>query len=128
MIVDHITKNFENTVELNKKYSSQPPYPNIALDNFLPKEKIEVDNGVPVVVDGYEETPVAKWAESLPDWLKKSDPARGSGAPIGRKTSGNLPIGMDKNPFENGGNLTEQMRLYKTNRPLYDQLKAAAKN
>ena len=80
------------------------------------------------VVDGYEETPVAKWAESLPDWLKKSDPARGSGAPIGRKTSGNLPIGMDKNPFENGGNLTEQMRLYKTNRPLYDQLKAAAKN
>jgi hypothetical protein len=40
MIVDHITKNFDNTVELNKKYSSQPPYPNIALDNFLPKETI----------------------------------------------------------------------------------------
>ena len=38
-----------------------------------------------------------------------------------------MPIGMDKNPFENGGNLTEQMRLFRTNKPLYDQLKAQAK-
>tara|TARA_B100000963_G_scaffold355097_1_gene372725 strand:- start:2646 stop:3353 length:708 start_codon:yes stop_codon:yes gene_type:complete len=103
--------------------------PDMVLKTKLSPEQIKRrEDGTVVVVDGYEETPVAKWAESLPDWLKKSDPARGSGAPIGRKTSGNLPIGMDKNPFENGGNLTEQMRLYKTNRPLYDQLKAAAKN
>ena len=103
--------------------------PDMVLKTKLSPEQIKRrEDGTVVVVDGYEETPVAKWAESLPDWLKKSDPARGSGAPIGRKTSGNLPIGMNKNPFENGGNLTEQMRLYKTNRPLYDQLKAAAKN
>ena len=102
--------------------------PDMVLKTKLSIDQIKrKEDGTVVVVDGYEETPVAKWAESLPDWLKKSDPARGSGAPVGRKTSTTMPIGMDKNPFENGGNLTEQMRLFRTNKPLYDQLKAQAK-
>ena len=102
--------------------------PDMILKTKLSTDQIKKkDDGTVVVVDGYEETPVAKWAEGLPDWLKKSDTARGSGAPVGRKTSNNMPIGMDKNPFENGGNLTEQTRLYRTNRALYDQLKAQAK-
>ena len=102
--------------------------PDMVLKTKLSAEQIKrKEDGTVVVVDGYEETPVAKWAESLPDWLKKSDSARGSGAPVARKTSGSMPIGMDKNPFENGGNLTEQMRLFRTNKALYDQLKAQAK-
>jgi len=38
--------------------------PNLVLNNFLPKDKIEVDNGVPVVVDGYERTPVSDWLKA----------------------------------------------------------------
>tara|TARA_R100001082_G_scaffold74337_1_gene42903 strand:- start:896 stop:1603 length:708 start_codon:yes stop_codon:yes gene_type:complete len=102
--------------------------PDMVLKTKLSPEQIKRrEDGTVVVVDGYEETPVAKWAESLPDWLKKSEPARGSGAPIGRKTSGNLPIGMDKNPFENGGNLTEQTRLYQVDRDLYYRLRDQSK-
>ena len=37
--------------------------PTLVLNNFLPKDKIEVDNGVPVVVDGNERTPVNEWAK-----------------------------------------------------------------
>ena len=32
--------------------------PNLVLNNYIPKDKIEVDSGVPVVVDGYERTPI----------------------------------------------------------------------
>ena len=103
--------------------------PDMVLKTKLNIEQIKrKEDGTVVVVDGYEETPVAKWAESLPDWMKKSESAKGSGAPIARKTSNTMPIGMDKNPFEDGGNLTEQMRLFRTNKPLYDQLKAQARN
>ena len=46
--------------------------PSLVLNNFLPKDKIEVDNGVPVVVDGYERTPVNEWAKGkLPDYILK---------------------------------------------------------
>ena len=101
--------------------------PDMVLKTKLSIDQIKrKDDGTVVVVDGYEETPVAKWAESLPDWLKKTDSARGSGAPTAKHTSGKLPIGMDKNPFLNGGNLTEITRLYKVDRPLYERLKAEA--
>jgi len=103
--------------------------PDMVLKTKISPDQIKrKEDGTVVVVDGYEETPVAKWAESLPDWMKKSESAKGSGAPIARKTSNTMPIGMDKNPFEDGGNLTEQMRLFRTNKPLYDQLKAQARN
>mgnify|MGYP003139363680 CR=1 FL=1 len=85
------------------------------------------EDGTVVVVDGYEETPVAQWAETLPDWMKKTDQARGSGAPVGRKSTNTLPIGMEKNPFENGGNLTEQTRLWQVDRALYERLRDQAK-
>jgi hypothetical protein len=39
--------------------------PNLVLNNYIPKDKIEVDSGVPVVVDGYERTPIVNdWAKS----------------------------------------------------------------
>ena len=86
--------------------------PDMVLKTKLSIDQIKrKEDGTVVVVDGYEETPVAKWAESLPDWLKKTNSASGSGAPIAKHTSGKLPIGMEKNPFENGGNLTEITRL-----------------
>ncbi len=52
--------------------------PNLVLNNFLPKDKIEVDNGVPVVVDGYERTPVSDWAKGkLPDYILKQPKPKG---------------------------------------------------
>ena len=98
--------------------------PNLVLNNFLPKEKIEVDNGIPVVVDGYERTPVGDWAKGkLPDYILKQPKPKGSGAPAGRASGNEIPAGT-KNPFAaESFNITEQMRLYRTDKDLYDRLK-----
>ena len=86
---------------------------------------VKVD-GTVVVVDGYERRPVADWAKaSLPEWMQKAPKPQGSGAPSGRST-GEIPPGT-KNPFtKDNFNLTEQSRLFKTDRDLYDRMKAAA--
>ena len=103
--------------------------PNLVLNNFLPKDKIEIENGVPVVVEGYERTPVNEWAKGkLPDYILKQPKPQGGGAPIGKATGADLPIGMKRNPFDDGGNVTEQMRLYNTDKELYDRLLAQSKN
>ena len=105
--------------------------PNLVLQNFLPKDKIDIQEGKPVVVDGYERIPVADWAktklkEQAPYLLKQQTP-QGGGAPAGRTTSATVPSGT-KNPFESESfNITEQMRLYRTDRDLYDRLQSAAK-
>ena len=102
--------------------------PQLVLKNFLSTDKIEVDSGVPVVVDGYERTPIQDWAKSkLPEYILKQPKPQGGGASPNRTSSGELPVGMKKNPFEDGGNITEQMRLYKTDRNLYERLKSQAK-
>ncbi len=102
--------------------------PNLVLNNFLPKEKIEVDNGVPVVVDGYERTPVSEWAKGkLPEYILKQPKPQGGGAPAGRAGGGDVPVGT-KNPFATETfNITEQMRLYRTDKNLYDRLKNSVK-
>ena len=102
--------------------------PSLVLNNFLPKDKIEVDNGVPVVVDGYERTPVNEWAKGkLPDYILKQPKPQGGGAPAGRSSSGEIPAGT-KNPFaQETFNINEQMRLYRTDKDLYDRLKNAVK-
>jgi len=101
--------------------------PNLVLNNFLPKDKIQVDNGVPVVVDGYERTPVDEWAKGkLPDYILKQPKPQGGGAPAGRSSGGDIPAGT-KNPFApESFNITEQMRLYRTDKDLYDRLKNSA--
>ena len=102
--------------------------PSLVLNNFLPKDKIEVDNGVPVVVDGYERTPVNELAKGkLPDYILKQPKPQGGGAPAGRSSGGEIPAGT-KNPFaQETFNITEQMRLYRTDKDLYDRLKNAVK-
>ena len=102
--------------------------PQLVLKNFLPTDKIEVDNGTPVVVDGYERTPVGEWAKAkLPDYILKQPKPQGGGASANKGGSNDLPVGMKKNPFEDGGNITEQMRLWRTDRDLYNRLKSAVK-
>ena len=98
--------------------------PNLVLNNFLPKDKIEVDNGVPVVVDGYERTPVSDWSKGkLPDYILKQPKPQGGGASASRSSASEIPAGT-KNPFlRESFNITEQMRLYRTDKDLYDRLK-----
>ena len=101
--------------------------PDLVLKTKLSADKIEREaDGTVVVVDGYERRPVADWAKaSLPEWMQKAPKPQGSGAPSGRST-GEIPAGM-KNPFtKENFNLTEQSRLFKTDRDLYDRMKAAA--
>lgn len=101
--------------------------PDLVLKTKLNKDQIQREaDGTVVVVDGYQRTPVSDWAkQSLPSWMQKQPKPQGSGAPAGR-SSGEIPSGT-KNPFApESFNLTEQSRLYKTDRDLYERLKAAA--
>lgn len=101
--------------------------PDLILKTKLSTDQIERDaDGTVVVVDGYQRTPMGEWAKSLPAWMLKQPKPQGSGAPTGR-AGGEIPPGMT-NPFApESFNLTEQSRLYRTDKDLYDRLKAAAK-
>lgn len=100
--------------------------PDLIMKTKLSPDQIEREaDGTVVVVDGYQRTPVTEWAKTLPSWMQKQPKPQGSGAPVGR-SSGEIPAGMN-NPFAPGTyNLTEQSRLFKTDRDLYERLKAQA--
>ena len=100
--------------------------PDLIMKTKLTPDQIEREpDGTVVVVDGYQRTPVAEWAKTLPNWMQKQPNPQGSGAPVGRG-GGDIPAGMS-NPFAAGSyNLTEQSRLFRTDRDLYERLKAQA--
>jgi hypothetical protein len=100
--------------------------PDMVLKTKLSSDQIERDpDGTVVVVDGYQRTPVSEWAKTLPAWMQKQPRPQGSGAPSGR-TNTEMPLGI-KNPFaQESFNLTEQSRLFRTDRDMYERLKAAA--
>jgi hypothetical protein len=100
--------------------------PDLIMKTKLSPDQIEREpDGTVVVVDGYKRTPVQEWAKTLPTWMQKQPKPQGSGAPIGR-SSGEIPAGV-ANPFlPESYNLTEQSRLFKTDRDLYERLKAQA--
>ena len=101
--------------------------PDMILNTQVVKEQIQRDaDGTVVVVNGYERTPIADWAKSLPSWMQKQPKPQGSGAPAGRSSNGDIPPGTN-NPFaKDSFNLTEQSRLFRTDRDMYERLKAAA--
>jgi len=83
-------------------------------------------DGTVVVVNGYERKPIGEWAKTLPSYMQKAPKPQGSGAPAGRSSGGDVPPGT-KNPFaKDTYNLTEQSRLFRTDRDMYERLKAAA--
>jgi len=100
--------------------------PDLVLKTKLKPESIERDaDGTVVVVDGYQRTPVSEWAKGLPAWMQKQPKPQGGGAPSNGASTATIGI---KNPFApESFNLTEQSRLYRTDRDLYERLKAAAK-
>ncbi len=100
--------------------------PDLVLKTKLSSDQIERDpDGTVVIVDGYQRTPVSEWAKTLPSWMQKQPRPQGSGAPSSGSTSA-IPAGIT-NPFARDSfNLTEQARLFRTDRDLYDRLKASA--
>ena len=100
--------------------------PDLVLKTKLSPDAIQREpDGTVVVVDGYERKPVAEWAKTLPAWMQKQPKPQGSGAPTGG-INGTIPAGMS-NPFSRDSfNLTEQSRLFRTDRDLYERMKAAA--
>jgi hypothetical protein len=101
--------------------------PDLVLKTKLSADQIERDaDGTVVVVDGYQRTPVGEWAKTLPAWMQKQPKPQGSGAPSAGASTGGIPTGMS-NPFSRDSfNLTEQARLFRTDRDLYDRMKVAA--
>jgi hypothetical protein len=101
--------------------------PDLVLKTKLSADQIERDpDGTVVVVDGYQRTPVSEWAKTLPAWMQKQPKPQGSGAPSAGASTGGIPAGM-ANPFSRDSfNLTEQARLFRTDRDLYDRMKATA--
>jgi hypothetical protein len=101
--------------------------PDLVLKTKLTADQIERDpDGTVVVVDGYQRTPVSEWAKTLPAWMQKQPKPQGSGAPSSGASTGGIPAGM-ANPFSRDSfNLTEQARLFRTDRDLYERLKATA--
>ena len=101
--------------------------PGLVLKTKLTADQIERDSdGTVVVVNGYQRTPVTEWAKTnLPAWMQKQPKPQGGGAPSNGASTATIGI---KNPFApESFNLTEQSRLYRTDRDLYERLKAAAK-
>jgi len=95
--------------------------------DLLKPDQIERESdGTVVVVNGYERKPISEWAKSLPSYMQKAPKPQGSGAPSGRSYAGDIPAGT-KNPFaKETFNLTEQSRLFRTDRDMYERLKTAA--
>ena len=95
--------------------------------DLLKPDQIEREaDGTVVVVNGYERKPISEWAKTLPSYMQKAPKPQGSGAPSGRNVGGDIPPGT-KNPFaKDTFNLTEQSRLFRTDRDLYERLKDAA--
>ena len=95
--------------------------------DLLKPDQIEREaDGTVVVVNGYERKPIGEWAKSLPSYMQKAPKPQGSGAPSGRSYAGDIPAGT-KNPFaKESFNLTEQSRLFRTDRDMYERLKTAA--
>lgn len=100
--------------------------PDLVLKTKLSPDAIQREaDGTVVVVDGYQRTPVQEWAKTLPAWMQKQPKPQGSGAPTGGSNAA-IPAGMS-NPFSRDSfNLTEQARLYRTDRDLYERMKATA--
>ena len=92
--------------------------PELVLNNLVPKDQIQIKDGKPIVVDGYEQLPVeeyvkAKLEKEKPYLLKNKLPT-GGGAPISRPSNDNFSEDMLKPFLKASEDITEQGRIYKT--------------
>ena len=80
--------------------------PELVLNNLVPKDQMQIKEGIPVVVDGYEQLPVQ-------EYVKNKLPT-GGGAPISRPSTDNFSEDMLKPFLKATEDITEQGRIFKT--------------
>ena len=89
--------------------------PELVLNNLIPKEQIQNKDGKTIVVDGYEQLPIAEYVknklEKEKPYLLKNKPAVGGGAPISRPSSDNFSEDMLKPFLKETENITEQGKI-----------------
>ena len=90
--------------------------PELVLNNFVPKEQIQIKDGQPVIIDGYEQLPVAEYVknklEKEKPYLLKNRSISGGGAPITKPSSnGQFSEEMLKPFLRETENQTEQHRI-----------------
>ena len=92
--------------------------PELVLNNLVPKDQIQIKDGQPIVVDGYEQLPVAEYVktklEKEKPYLLKNKPISGGGAPISRPSSDTFSEDMLKPFLRASEDITEQGRIFKT--------------
>ena len=92
--------------------------PELVLNNLIPKDKMQIKEGIPVVVDGYEQLPVQEYVknklEKEKPYLLKNKLPTGGGAPISRPSSDNYSEDMLKPFLKATEDITEQGRIFKT--------------
>ncbi|MBD1918865.1 MULTISPECIES: hypothetical protein [Cyanophyceae] len=112
---------------------SKPEYGVINPDHFLRLhgDRFTLDEQGSLFIDlgDFNRQTPAQFVQDLAQrpseaYLFKPKGGSGSGSTGAGNTGGGGFSGP--NPFKGAGNLTEQMKLFKTNKPLYDRLKAEA--
>ena len=92
--------------------------PELVLNNLVPKEQMKIKEGIPVVIDGYEQLPVQEYVknklEKEKPYLLKNKLPTGGGAPISRPSSDNFSEDMLKPFLKATEDITEQGRIFKT--------------
>ena len=92
--------------------------PELVLNNLVPKDQIQIKEGIPVVVDGYEQLPVQDYVknklEKEKPYLLKNKLPTGGGAPISRPSNETFSEDMLKPFLKNSEDITEQGRIFKT--------------
>ncbi len=92
--------------------------PELVLNNLVPKDQIQIKEGVPVVIDGYEQLPVQEYVknklEKEKPYLLKNKLPTGGGAPISRPSNETFSEDMLKPFLKNSEDITEQGRIFKT--------------
>ena len=92
--------------------------PELVLNNLVPKDKMQIKEGIPVVIDGYEQLPVQEYVknklEKEKPYLLKNKQPTGGGAPISRPSSENFSEDMLKPFLKASEDITEQGRIFKT--------------
>ena len=107
--------------------------PKLVLDNYIPKEQIEIREGKPIIKDGYETKSIDQYVkdrlkESAPYLLKK-EAAVGSGAPVARSANGEYSQEMLKPFLRESQNMTEQQAIFKKyGRDTWQKLREIAAN
>ena len=106
--------------------------PELVLNNLVPKDQMQIKEGIPVVIDGYEQLPVQEYVknklEKEKPYLLKNKTISGGGAPVARPTNDNFSEEMLKPFLKETESLVEQRQIYLKDKELWQKLRDVAKS